>query len=92
MNSRADLQAALDEIGYPAVLKTCEGGYDGHGQIVLRSAADLERVWGDDGFPSAILEGFVDFAFEASILVSATAGGMSPSRSYATCTGTTSCT
>ena len=70
VNSRADLQAALDEIGYPAVLKTCEGGYDGHGQIVLRSAADLERVWADDGFPPAILEGFVDFAFEASILVS----------------------
>ena len=64
------INEALDEIGYPAVLKTCEGGYDGHGQIVLRSAADLERVWADDGFPPAILEGFVDFAFEASILVS----------------------
>lgn len=67
---RADLEAALGELGYPAVLKTCEGGYDGHGQIVLRGAADLERVWPDDDFPPAILEGFVDFAFEASILVS----------------------
>ena len=69
VNSRAELNAALDEIGYPAVLKTCEGGYDGHGQIVLHDASDLERVWPDDGFPPAILEGFVDFAFEASILV-----------------------
>ena len=70
VNDRASLEAALKEIGYPAVLKTCEGGYDGHGQIVLRDPADLERVWADDGFPPAILEGFVDFAFEASILVS----------------------
>ncbi|WP_288239895.1 5-(carboxyamino)imidazole ribonucleotide synthase [uncultured Bifidobacterium sp.] len=70
VNSRADLDAALAELGYPAVLKTCEGGYDGHGQIVLRSDGDLDKVWPDDGFPQAILEGFVDFAFEASILVS----------------------
>lgn len=70
VNSRDDLDAALAEIGYPSVLKTCEGGYDGHGQIVLRSADDLTRVWPDGDFPPAILEGFVDFAFEASILVS----------------------
>ena len=70
VNSRADLVAALGELGYPAVLKTCEGGYDGHGQIVLHGEDDLARVWPDDDFPPAILEGFVDFAFEASILVS----------------------
>ena len=70
VNSRAELDAALEKIGYPAVLKTAEGGYDGHGQIVLHDADDLERVWSDDGFPPSILEGFVDFAYEASILVS----------------------
>lgn len=70
VGNRAELDAALSELGYPAVLKTCEGGYDGHGQIVLRSADDLAAVWPDDDFPQAILEGFVDFAFEASILVS----------------------
>lgn len=70
VNSRAELDEALAEIGYPAVLKTCEGGYDGHGQIVLHSADDLAQVWPDDDFPAAILEGFVDFAYEASILVS----------------------
>lgn len=69
VNSRADLDVALAELGYPAVLKTCEGGYDGHGQIVLHSPADLKQVWPDSNFPSAILEGFVDFVFEASILV-----------------------
>ncbi|WP_288273590.1 5-(carboxyamino)imidazole ribonucleotide synthase [uncultured Bifidobacterium sp.] len=72
--NHAELLAALDEIGYPAVLKTAEGGYDGHGQIVLTSADDLEQVWPDDAFPTAILEGFVDFAYEASILVSGNGG------------------
>lgn len=70
VNDRADVAAALADIGYPVVLKTCEGGYDGHGQIVLRTADDLDRVWPDDDFPPSIVEGFVDFAFEASILVS----------------------
>ncbi|MBW3094791.1 5-(carboxyamino)imidazole ribonucleotide synthase [Bifidobacterium sp. 64T4] len=74
VNNFDELDAALDEIHYQAVLKTRSGGYDGHGQTVLRSDADLERVRarGDrgGGFPPSILEGFVDFAFEASILVS----------------------
>ena len=74
VNNFDELDAALDEIHYPAVLKTVSGGYDGHGQMVLRSDADLEKIRarGDrgGGFPPSILEGFVDFAFEASILVS----------------------
>ena len=74
VNNFDELDAALDEIHYPAVLKTRSGGYDGHGQTVLRSDTDLEQVRarGDrgGGFPPSILEGFVDFAFEASILVS----------------------
>ena len=73
VNSVEELDAALDEIHYPAVLKTRSGGYDGHGQTVLRSDADLEKVRAradrGGGFPPSILEGFVDFAFEASILV-----------------------
>lgn len=73
VNSVEELEAALDEIHYPAVLKTRSGGYDGHGQTVLKSEADLEQVRAradrGGGFPPSILEGFVDFAFEASILV-----------------------
>lgn len=68
--TRLALDAAIEDIGYPAVLKTTEGGYDGHGQIVLRDPSDLERVWPAESFPPSILEGFVDFAYEASILVS----------------------
>ena len=69
-----DLQAAVADLGYPCVLKTRTGGYDGHGQRVLRTVQDVEqatRDWHQDGrFIPSILEGFVDFAFEASILVS----------------------
>lgn len=77
VNSMGELRAAASQVGLPAVLKTTRGGYDGHGQRVLRSGHDLERVadsptWGALGHPFApsILEGFVDFAYEASILVS----------------------
>ena len=72
-HSVEELDSALDEIHYPAVLKTRSGGYDGHGQTILKSDADLEKVRAradrGGGFPPSILEGFVDFAFEASILV-----------------------
>ena len=68
------LDAAIRDIGYPAVLKTRRGGYDGHGQAVLHNEADLkaaaQRFQSGGSFPASILEGFVDFAFEASILVS----------------------
>lgn len=57
VNNFDELDAALDEIHYPAVLKTVSGGYDGHGQMVLRSDADLEKIRarGDrgGGFPRA---------------------------------------
>lgn len=73
VNSVEELEAALGEIGYPAVLKTRSGGYDGHGQSVLKSESDLDQVRAraiaEGTFPASILEGFVDFAFEASILV-----------------------
>ena len=68
------LHGAIGRIGYPAVLKTRRGGYDGHGQAVLRDQDDLdaaiERFTSTGSLPACILEGFVDFAFEASILVS----------------------
>ncbi|RSX54819.1 phosphoribosylaminoimidazole carboxylase [Bifidobacterium dolichotidis] len=75
VESRDELEQALRELGYPAVLKTAEGGYDGHGQIVLKRDKDLELVWPDEEFPPSILESFVDFAFEASILVCGNGSG-----------------
>jgi 5-(carboxyamino)imidazole ribonucleotide synthase len=64
----SDLDAAVKKIGLPAVLKTRRMGYDGKGQWVLRTAEDVQRAKND--LPSAplILENFVAFQRELSIL------------------------
>ena len=68
VNSEADLMAALDRIGYPAILKTTRFGYDGKGQAVIRDAADAVEAWATIGGP-AVLEGFIAFTHEFSILI-----------------------
>ncbi len=68
IDSRADLDAAVTEVGLPAVLKTCRGGYDGKGQATLRSAGDVDHAWTTLGDGPLILEGFVAFDRELSIL------------------------
>lgn len=65
----ADLKRAVVELGYPCVLKTCEGGYDGHGQEVLHSDADLAKCTGILSTRDAILEGWVPFELECSVMV-----------------------
>lgn len=65
----ADLKRAVAELGYPYVLKTCEGGYDGHGQEVLHSDADLAKCTGILSTRDAILEGWVPFELECSVMV-----------------------
>jgi 5-(carboxyamino)imidazole ribonucleotide synthase len=68
VDTRADLEAALDRIGLPAVLKTRRLGYDGKGQALLRGQGDVEEAWRMlEGAP-LILEGFVDFVCEVSII------------------------
>jgi 5-(carboxyamino)imidazole ribonucleotide synthase len=63
-----ELDAAVKKIGLPSVLKTRRMGYDGKGQWVLRTAEDVQRVKAD--FPNAplLLENFVTFQRELSIL------------------------
>ncbi|WP_167800798.1 ATP-grasp domain-containing protein, partial [Limosilactobacillus fermentum] len=56
-------------IGYPSVLKTCEGGYDGHGQVILKSAADLAKCTDVLATGNCILEGWVKFDLECSVMV-----------------------
>ncbi len=68
VDSRADLEAAVAEIGLPAVLKRRRMGYDGKGQAVLRAEADVESAWQALGGAPLILEGFVSFAREVSVL------------------------
>lgn len=69
VHNRADLENAVAKIGFPAVLKTCEGGYDGHGQEVLHSEADLAKCDGILSTKDAILEGWVPFKLECSVMV-----------------------
>jgi 5-(carboxyamino)imidazole ribonucleotide synthase len=68
VNSAGELDQAVTKIGLPAVLKTCRLGYDGKGQWVLRSAGDIERVKSEIPSAPLILEKFVNFFRELSIL------------------------
>jgi 5-(carboxyamino)imidazole ribonucleotide synthase len=68
VDSRADLDAAIAQIGLPAVLKTRRLGYDGKGQVVLREMADAGAAWAALGGTPLIVEGFVPFTRELSIL------------------------
>jgi 5-(carboxyamino)imidazole ribonucleotide synthase len=69
VESPADLAAALDrKIGRPAVLKTRRFGYDGKGQAIIRNGSDLAAVWHDLGAQPAILEAFVPFTCEVSVV------------------------
>ena len=63
-----DLQQAVKRIGLPAVLKTRTLGYDGKGQWVLRTPNDLHAAWSALGHVPLILEGFVPFDREISMV------------------------
>ena len=69
VDSLEDLRATLDAIGTPSVLKTRRFGYDGKGQTIIRDAADAEEAFAVIGRAPAILEGFVPFVEECSVLV-----------------------
>ena len=68
VDSLAELQSAIDALGTPAVLKTRQGGYDGKGQAVLGSFDDVAPAWRTLGGVPLILEGFVPFDRELSII------------------------
>ncbi|RIA44624.1 5-(carboxyamino)imidazole ribonucleotide synthase [Hephaestia caeni] len=69
VTSRAELDAAIAEIGCPAILKTTRFGYDGKGQARLASADDADAAWEAIGGGPAVLEGFVRFDHEFSIVL-----------------------
>lgn len=68
VGSREELAAAVKKIGLPTVLKTCRMGYDGKGQWILRSPEDVERVRPQLPDVPMILEQFVPFERELSML------------------------
>jgi 5-(carboxyamino)imidazole ribonucleotide synthase len=69
------LRRAAAELGLPAVLKTRREGYDGKGQLVLREEAELEDAWLRLGGRALILEAFVPFRRELSVLAVRDHGG-----------------
>ncbi len=68
VRSAGDLAAAIDAIGRPAVLKTTRLGYDGKGQVKIDAAITADEAWGRLGAEIGVLEGFIDFGCEVSVL------------------------
>ncbi len=68
VNSEAGLRNAVETIGTPAILKTCRFGYDGKGQARIDSAEDISEAWASMGDAPCVLEGFVSFTKEISII------------------------
>ena len=63
-----DLNEAIAEIGLPAILKTRRFGYDGKGQARIMTEDDAEQALADMAGAPSILEGFVDFSHEVSVI------------------------
>ena len=75
VSSPSTLREAILRIGLPAVLKTRRFGYDGKGQVKIRQGDDLEKLWAELGTKSAILEAFVPFEREISVIAARGADG-----------------
>ena len=68
VNSLDQLRSAVEQIGCPAILKTAVSGYDGKGQVTLATPADAEAAFTATGSQEKILEAFIDFELEFSIV------------------------
>ncbi|HEY0009949.1 MAG TPA: 5-(carboxyamino)imidazole ribonucleotide synthase [Tepidisphaeraceae bacterium] len=65
----ADLTQAISELGTPCILKTAEFGYDGKGQSRIDSPDQAQAAWTKLNCPLGVLEGFVNFDCEISVIV-----------------------
>lgn len=70
-----DLEQAIDQIGIPAILKTRRMGYDGKGQSRLMSPDDAVQAMTDMAGAPAVLEGFINFSVEVSVIGTRSANG-----------------
>src|SRR5579883_752792 len=73
--SLADLHGALAELGCPAILKTADFGYDGKGQRFVAAPEEAESAWQAIGARPAVLEAFVDFECELSVVAARSVTG-----------------
>ncbi len=68
VNSETDLRAAAETLGLPAILKTTRLGYDGKGQVKLDAETDIPAAWATMNNAACVLEGFVSFDREVSVI------------------------
>ncbi len=68
VNSEADLRDAVARLGLPAILKTTRLGYDGKGQVKLMAEPDIPDAWAAMAGAASVLEGFVAFDREVSVI------------------------
>ena len=79
VHSAAELAAVLKTIPLPAILKSTRMGYDGRGQVKIVPGMDAATAWSEMGGTAAILEAFVDFECEISVITARRADGVSAS-------------
>lgn len=75
VKNKEELDLATKNIGYPCVLKTCTGGYDGKGQVVLKKELDLKECYELIKNKECILEEFINFDKEISVIVTRSING-----------------
>ena len=68
VNSLDDLKSAIKNIGIPSILKTASDGYDGKGQFLIKSETQIHEAWEKMAGAESILEGFVNFKRELSLI------------------------
>ena len=73
--SAEELAAAMEKLAGPGVLKTADFGYDGHGQIKVNGDEDPAEVWQRFGSPRGVLEAWVPFEMELSVMIARAADG-----------------
>ena len=75
VRTREELPGALEKLGYPAVLKSADFGYDGKGQFRITSPDQLDEAWSVTGPNERVLEKFIKFQCEVSVVAARGYGG-----------------
>ncbi|MDT7603633.1 MAG: 5-(carboxyamino)imidazole ribonucleotide synthase [Acidobacteriota bacterium] len=75
VTTREDLRAALEDVGFPAILKTADFGYDGKGQQTINAAGEADAAFDALAGREGILEAFVAFERELSVVAARACGG-----------------
>lgn len=75
VSSLKEVQQVGESLAWPLVLKTARSGYDGKGQVIVRSAEDAVKAWEQLGTTEAIAEKWIDFDAEVSMITARNARG-----------------